>query len=205
MENEKYFTQILDLLENHFDKSCEFVLHNNINAYDETIIDIRNSHVTGRKIGDGGGKWGLEVMSNDQVDSVRYNKIMVTDEGKIIRNSSIFFCDENGKKTHSLCINQDISELVKAQNALASISKYDSDNDSDKFVADVNNLLDILIDECKKINQKKPELMNKDEKLEIVKFLNSKGAFLITKSGDRVCEYLKISKFTLYNYLEIIK
>ena len=205
MQNEKYFTQILDLLENHFDKSCEFVLHNNTNAYDETIIDIRNSHVTGRKIGDGGGKWGLEVMSNDEIDSVRYNKIMVTDQGKVIRNSSIFFCDESGKKTHSLCINQDISEIVKAQNVLANIAKYDVDNDSDKFISDVSSLLDILIEECKKINQKKPELMNKEEKLEIVRFLNSKGAFLITKSGDKICEYLKISKFTLYNYLEIIK
>ena len=47
--------------------------------------------------------------------------------------------------------------------------------------------------------------LNKDEKMQIIRFLDSKGAFLITKSGDRVCEFLNISKFTLYNYLEITR
>jgi predicted transcriptional regulator YheO len=29
--------------------------------------------------------------------------------------------------------------------------------------------------------------------------------FVISKSGDRVCEFLGISKFTLYNYLDAIR
>ena len=35
--------------------------------------------------------------------------------------------------------------------------------------------------------------------------LDRRGAFLITKSGSKVCDVLNISKFTLYNYLETIR
>ena len=34
---------------------------------------------------------------------------------------------------------------------------------------------------------------------------DDRGMFLISKSGPRICEILGISKFTLYNYLEIIR
>ena len=32
-----------------------------------------------------------------------------------------------------------------------------------------------------------------------------KGALLITKSGTRICKFLGISKFTLYNYLDELR
>ena len=49
---------------------------------------------------------------------------------------------------------------------------------------------------------KPPEEMSKSEKVEFIRFLDEKGAFLITKSGERICELLEISKFTFYSYLE---
>ena len=45
--------------------------------------------------------------------------------------------------------------------------------------------------------------MNKEEKITFIRYLDEKGAFLITKSGEHICELLGISKFTFYNYLEI--
>ena len=43
--------------------------------------------------------------------------------------------------------------------------------------------------------------MNKEDKVKAVQFLNETGAFLITKSGDRVCKFFGISKYTLYSYM----
>lgn len=43
--------------------------------------------------------------------------------------------------------------------------------------------------------------MTKDDKVMAVKYLDSKGAFLIKKSVEKVSEFYSISKFTLYNYL----
>ncbi len=39
-------------------------------------------------------------------------------------------------------------------------------------------------------------------KVQVVQYLNDAGAFLITKSGDKVASILGISKFTLYNYMD---
>ena len=46
-------------------------------------------------------------------------------------------------------------------------------------------------------------LMNKDDKVRAIRFLNEHGAFLVTKSGDKVAKYFGISKYTLYSYLDL--
>ena len=45
-------------------------------------------------------------------------------------------------------------------------------------------------------------LMNKDDKVRAIQFLNQSGAFLVTKSGDKVAKYFGISKYTLYSYID---
>ena len=50
---------------------------------------------------------------------------------------------------------------------------------------------------------KNTALMTKEDKIAYIHYLDEHGAFLITKSGQRICEALSISKYTLYNYLEI--
>ena len=47
--------------------------------------------------------------------------------------------------------------------------------------------------------------MDKGEKIRAIRFLNDAGAFLITKSGPKVCQVFGISKYTLYSYLDEAK
>ena len=47
--------------------------------------------------------------------------------------------------------------------------------------------------------------MTKEEKTQAIRFLNDSGAFLITKSGDKVSKYFGISKYTLYSYIDVNK
>ena len=44
--------------------------------------------------------------------------------------------------------------------------------------------------------------MNKEDKIRAIQFLNKAGAFLITKSGDKISKYYGISKYTLYSYID---
>ena len=44
--------------------------------------------------------------------------------------------------------------------------------------------------------------MTKDDKVRAIRFLNDSGAFLVTKSGDKVAKYFGISKYTLYSYID---
>ncbi|MGL5978227.1 MAG: helix-turn-helix transcriptional regulator [Erysipelotrichaceae bacterium] len=198
--------QIVDLLENHLGTTCEIVLHDNLKDYDKTIIDIRNGHITGRSIGDGGDKWGLEVLRGERNETHKYNKVMRTNNNRYIKNSSTFFRNEEGDIVGSLCLNYDLTSFLDAQKAMGSlIGVTPLDLEKSEQFLDVAQLLDQLIASIElKYDQPLHEL-HKNEKTKIVKLLDEKGAFLITKSGERICRLLGISKFTLYNYLDEVR
>ena len=57
----------------------------------------------------------------------------------------------------------------------------------------------------KQLTDARMALMNKEDKVKAIRFLNDSGAFLITKSGQRVCNFFGISKYTLYSYIDEAK
>ena len=44
-------------------------------------------------------------------------------------------------------------------------------------------------------------MLTKEDKVAVVRYLDEKGAFLIKKSAEKVADFLGISRFTVYNYL----
>ena len=72
-------------------------------------------------------------------------------------------------------------------------------------IINVNNVLDELIDRSVQQVGKPVALMNKDDKVRAIRFLNDSGAFLVTKSTDKVAKYFGISKYTLYSYIDTNK
>lgn len=102
-------------------------------------------------------------------------------------------------------MNLDITETLQFEGYLRQFNQFDNftSNDEEIFAPDVNNLLSHLIQMGQEQIGKPALEMNKNEKIEFIRFLDRKGAFLITKSGEQICELLGISKFTFYNYLEI--
>jgi len=44
--------------------------------------------------------------------------------------------------------------------------------------------------------------MSRADKQQLVRFLDERGAFTLRKSVERVADYLGVSRFTVYNYLE---
>jgi predicted transcriptional regulator YheO len=69
-------------------------------------------------------------------------------------------------------------------------------------IINVNDLLDELIQQSVALVGKPVMLMNKEDKVRAIQFLNQNGAFLVTKSGDKVAKYFGISKYTLYSYID---
>ena len=68
----------------------------------------------------------------------------------------------------------------------------------------MNQLLDALLKKAQDEVGKPVAYMSREEKVRVVEYLDRKGAFLITRSGSRICSFLDISKFTLYSYLDEI-
>ncbi|MDO5377905.1 MAG: helix-turn-helix transcriptional regulator [Clostridia bacterium] len=197
----EFLNQIMQLISLQFGSKCEVVLHDLTKDYAHTIADIRNGHITNRKVGDCGSNLGLEVLRGTVKDGDRFNYITTTTDGKILKSSSIYLKDDEGNVIGSLCVNYDITETVRFEGFLKQFNQYDL-HQEEVFVDDVNGLLDYLILQAQQLIGKTPSEMNKNERIRFLSFLDAKGAFLITRSSEKICELLGISKFTFYNYLE---
>jgi possible transcriptional regulator len=174
---------------------------------EHTIIFIINGHVSGRKIGDGASKVVLETLEAIEkgdiiVDHLGYRT--TTQDGRILKSSTVFLKDSTGKYRWVLGINYDVTALMNVDAALQSITTVEShdSNGDGQIPLNVNDLLDNLINQSVKRIGKPPALMNKEEKIQAIQFLRDAGAFLITKSGDKVSNFYGISKFTLYSYID---
>jgi predicted transcriptional regulator YheO len=208
MENVNEEKELLEALikgiASQFGENCEVVLHDLTGSYDSSIIAIENSHITGRRIGDCGSNLGLEVLRGTVTDGDRYNYITQTKDGKILRSTSVYLKNSKGNTIGAICMNLDISDFIMAEKTLKSITQHSLESKvvEEVFVNDVNELLDHLLQECQKEIGKPVSHMTKEDKIRAVQFLDKRGAFLVKKAGDRVCQFLDISKFTLYNFLD---
>ena len=195
-----------------FGNDCEVCIHDlQANDLEHTICYIINGHVSGRKIGDGASKIVLETLEalkkGDNVsDHLGYRTH--TSDGRILKSSTIFLKDESGKYRFILGINHDMTNFINAQSALSNVVENIETSSEDiygQIPLSVNDLLDNLIEQSVKLVGKTPALMTKDEKVKAIKFLQDAGAFLITRSGDKISQFFGISKFTLYSYIDQAK
>ena len=197
--------QIAAALAAQFGSNCEVVVHDlSAQNTEHPIVHIENGHVTGRRIGDGPSKILMEYIlhgDEDPQDQLAY--LTRTPDGKILKSSTVYIRNSKGKVTAILSINYDISSLLMVNNAISGlISTPEPAREERITTVNVNDLLDDLIEQSVALVGKPVALMNKDDKVKAIQFLSQHGAFLITKSGDKVAKYFGISKYTLYSYID---
>lgn len=202
------FQTLFKLLKNQFGDESEFVLHDWSKGYERSVVAIENGYITDRKIGDCGSNLGLEVIRGTTTSDMKCNYVTKTRDGKILLSSTMYIKDDDGNALGALCINTDISKRLELKKYLDSfvpdeLSK--KEHEEEFFATDVSDLLVYLINQgISKIGKPVSE-MTKEDKMEVLRFLDNKGALLISKSGTKICQALEISKFTLYNYLDEVR
>lgn len=209
IENEMpFFQTLLKLLKNQFGMESEFILHDWSKGYDHSVVAIENGHITNRKIGDCDSNLGLEVIRGTATSDMKCNYVTRTREGKVLLSSTMYIKNDDGQALGALCINTDISERIKIKEYLDSslpeeLNKKDSNEEF--FATDVSDLLVYLIDQGINNIGRPVSEMTKEDKMKVLRFLDDRGAFLISKSSTKICQILEISKFTLYNYLDEVR
>ena len=192
-----------------FGANCEVVIHeiSDKSAY-SSIVAIENGHVTGRKVGDGPSHVVLEQLGHED-DNVRdqFGYLTRTKDGKSLKSTSVYIRDESGRVAAILGINYDISMMQMLDGALHAFITPDQPErkEPERITLNVADLLDDLIRQADELVGKPVALMTKDDKVKAIRYLNSTGALLITKSGDKIAKHFSISKYTLYSYLDTSK
>ena len=182
-----------------FGSNCEVVIHDvSSNHPDHSIVHIENGHVSGRKVGDGASQ------AEHPQDHLCY--LTRTPDGKILKSSTLYIRNRRGAVTAIFSINYDVSGLMMIQSTIGDLlSTQDKEQTEPERIINVNHVLDELIEQSVALVGKPVALMNKDDKVRAIRFLNESGAFLVTKSGDKVAKYFGISKYTLYSYIDANK
>ena len=204
----QFLFQLAKGISRQFGPNCEVVVHDlDSNDPNSSIVAIENGHVTGRKVGDGPSHVVLEALRSGRenlTDHLSY--LPRTKDGKILKSSTIYVRDDDGEAIGIFAINYDITLMLAMEENLKQFTATDQDQrEPERISRNVGDLLDELIEQSVKIVGKPVALMTKEDKVKAIQFLNETGAFLITKSGDKVCRFFGISKYTLYSYIDEAK
>lgn len=185
-----------------FGKQCETLIHD-MSIEGNPIIAIYNGEVTGRKTGSIVDVLGSTRDLSDALKGVDFvNHLAVTPEHRQIKSSTFHFFGEDYK--FALGINFDFTDLVQANKMLLQLMNVDGDLQNAIHQAG-EGMLSTLFEECLAIIGKPIDDMKKRDRIKLIKLLKQKNVFDIHKSVPYVSEQLKVSRFTIYNYLNEIE
>lgn len=191
-------------LADQFGPNCEIVIHDLSDNYKEnSIVAIENGHVSNRKVGDGPSLAVLDALKSDPQKLEDYASYLTkTKDGRILKSTTIYIRNDEQKIIGVFSINYDITELIMIENAIKPLVSVESEEKASPIPQNVTDLLNDLIEESTRQVGKPVPLMTREDKIKAIKFLNDRGALLITKAGDKISKHFGISKYTLYSYID---
>lgn len=195
---------------------AEVVLHD-MAVPQHSVIYVANANVTGRELGQTFHHLIEKALFAGNPDDGVVDNYFFKKDGKLIRSSSLLIRDEKSELIGALCINIDTtkaSELLELANGLlngrSSVSKpvlgqvsqtrtVSAINKEESVRHFVNNMIDSMVKEL--MTEGKG---SREDRLELIRFMDERGVFLVKGSLEYVAGKLGLSKVTLYGYLDEI-
>lgn len=204
-----FLLNLAKALSAQFGPHCEVVIHDlQTNDPDRSIVAIENGHVSGRKLGDGPSHVVLDALRDPEGVHDRLSYLTKTKDGKTLKSTTIYIRNDAGETIGIFSINYDITLILAMEESMrqfVAVAPQEETDAPEPIARNVSELLDELIEQSVKQVGKPVALMSREDKVKAIGFLNDTGAFLISKSGGRVCRYFGISKYSLYSYIEEAK
>lgn len=210
----KRFIPLVKTIAQMFGKNCEVVLHDFSNPQN-SIVEIENGQVTGRKIGDPITDFALSIWRKDGYRKKKEDTIVnyrtKTKDGKILKSSTFFIRDDQKKMVGCMCINYDLTEYLMFNKIIeefctnVDLNKEKSKEEVETFTSDVDEVLEDIIRKAIDKIGKPVSIMQKSDKLMVAKIVDEKGGFLIKGAINQLASEISVSRYTIYNYLDELK
>ncbi|RLL46692.1 transcriptional regulator [Oceanobacillus piezotolerans] len=191
-----------------FGNHCEIVIHDLTNPRSSVMYTI-NNHVTGRKVGQSFDHLVKTVLrSKDFKEDYLSGYTYVTEDKRTIRSSTTLIRDLEQKVIGAFCINFNVEALQQMKQFMDAflstpVAVEDTREQSNSDMDNVEGIVDGLIQQ---IIQNSVHLgMKRHERIELIRFMEEKGIFLMKGAVEKVAEQLGISKVTVYSYLDEVK
>ncbi len=205
------YVAVANMIADTFGDHCEVILHD-FSIPQNSVVYIRNNVVTNRQVGQSFTEYFVKdvLLSRKFRDDVSSNYIMKGANGQTIKSSTVLIRDQSGKVIGSLCVNIDISymkDLMEKFISMLGIEEPEEEPKEDKeevaVLPNIQEIVDDIIEHT--IGDQNIDEMSRDQKIDLIRFMNDKGLFLIKGAADKVAERMNISKVTVYSYLDEIR
>lgn len=200
--------------------SSEVVLHD-LDLLPDSIVAVHGD-VTGRRVGDPATDLLLERAMSGELDHMVGYRTKLPD-GRSMRSTTVVIRDSTGEPVAALCINSDLSmwqSLERVAGAMTGSRTGDApvpvslpegaaeqpegDHPVEVFARDVDELAAHLIHQAIGEQGVPVELMKKEHKIAVVRWLQARGVFMLREAVEMIAASLQVTRFTIYNYLNEI-
>ncbi|MCM3323343.1 helix-turn-helix transcriptional regulator [Cytobacillus kochii] len=191
-----------------FGPNCEVVIHDLTNPQ-ASVMYTANNHVTGREVGQSFDHLVKTVLQSKEFkEDYLAGYTFVTKDKRTIRSSTSLIRDSKQRVIGAFCINFDVEALNQLQQFMstflpAQVNVPEKETKSDDNIENVEEIVNQLIEQI--IQNSLHPVMKRNQKIELIRFMDEKGIFLMKGSVEKVASLLGISKVTVYSYLDEIK
>lgn len=197
-----------------FGHNCEVIL---VDPSDpgNSVVFVENSHISEREKGDPLNDMETYFVKSDLFNSIDLVSNYKTESksGIKLKTTTIFLRDRNRKIIGLLSLNYDLSDLLQTRKKIDNFCVIHESVDQNSILDNNNGficntleeLLDKLFSEAKSRIGKPISSMKKEDKIEIIRYLNSKQFFLVKGAIEDIAEKLGVTRYTVYNYLAEVK
>ena len=182
-----------------FGPACETLVQD-MGRPDHPILSIYNGEVSGREVGS-----TVDILgSGKELDSTALttdfvNLYAATPSGGQIKSSTFHMIGDGYNL--ALGIDFDYTALAYASRALMGLTNADADLQSALWTGGPGQLRQIF-EECLSALGKNAEDLTKKDRMRLVALMDQKNAFSFRKSVPFVASRLKVSRYTIYKYLD---
>ncbi len=182
-----------------FGPACETLVQD-MSRSDHPILSIYNGQVSGREVGS-----TLDILGSDKLlDATAQaadfvNLYATTAAGQQIKSSTFHLMGEGYNL--ALGINFDYTSLAYASRTLLGLTSADADLQSALWTGGAGQLHQIF-EECLSAIGKPAEELGKKDRMKLVALMDQKNAFSFRKSVPYVASRLRVSRYTVYKYLD---
>lgn len=214
----EFYKGMIDFWADFLGSDTEIVLHD-IENLDRSIVYIKNNF-SGRQIGGPITDLGLKIIKERKYHDKDYfvNYISKTSTGKILRSSTKFIKDGDGKLVAMMCVNIDVTKYKEFEDHLnflirgerksleekpgEGLGKDNHKNHVEETLnTSVEDVVRNMVNDVMSSSIVPVERMTNDEKYDIISQLNEKGIFLLKGSVKEIASKLKVSETTVYRYI----
>jgi predicted transcriptional regulator YheO len=203
------FLPLVHGLAEMFGPDCEVVLHD-VGRLPHSIVAIENGDVTGRGVGDVPTDLMLRSLRAASEGGPDVRLYVTSSDGKVLKSLAVSLRDNEGEVFGILGLNFDVSGVVQSQRTLANLAAVGPAGDAvpeteEIFSDDIRDVVAGMVAKILKEVGKTPAAMSRDEKMDVVKRLEERGAFLVKRSAEQIADALDLSRYTIFSYLKEIR